>query len=312
MKQLWFAAICIGYMIGTTLGFSNVEPPNIDGAHIITAGDAWSVNIRIPNGTAGEQVVGVLQNGFKTIIAHLTLGTGGVANWQIPLGEITQSGETALIIYYGKEEYRQSLQVQPGVPTVVELFTSANSMPAYGEGSATIMVLPRDNWGNAADNTSEFQLDSLYPGGQHNSNTFTYKGGLGWMTLHSQGNPGRVRAALEYGSLSASLELTQTPGEPQFASLRLSPDCVFNDGRDRISLVATITDSHGNPVTDGTLVTFSWRHGHGSASTVDGQATLRLPAPTSHTGQFSYRATSGETHSNTVFLKITEETCSYD
>lgn len=311
MKRIGFAAFCIACVMSFTLAISTRERPEIAAKRSISAGDAWVVNITIPNGQPAQEITVVLVNGLQSLKTTLVLGTGGVASWLIPQGKITQAGESVLVVYHGGDEYRQSLQVMPRSPTTLDLFTTANTLPSYGKGVAQIMVLPRDQWGNAADNSESFRLNTIYPDGNRMSKTFVYNNGLGWLTLRSSGNPGRVRLSVEQGLASAALEMLQTPAEPQTISLRVTPDCVLNDGRDRITLSATVTDSHDNAVADGTLVHFYWQALHGYARTIDGQASLRLPAPLK-TGWFIYYARSGQARSNAVFLKVDGDTCADD
>lgn len=290
-------------------------PPNntgtitLESTERIRAGDAWDVAISIPTTQTGAQVDAFLVNGMRTFDVTLTLDTGGVAVWQFPADEITQAGASQLIVRYGDQEARRSLQVMPLAATDVDLFTTANALPAYGDGAATIMVLPRDEWGNAPPNIDTLLLDVLYPDETHRQNTFNYVQGLGWLDLRSVGNPGRVRLGLTEGGLLADLELTQTPGTAASVIARVEPSCITADGRDLMTVTAHVRDKAGNAVAAGTLVTFTWLDGQAAAQTIDGLATLRLPTPTKP-GWMIFRAHVGELRSEVAILQVAVGRCS--
>jgi hypothetical protein len=311
MRRLSILVFVTGCIIGAAFLLQGAPRVRLTSLNTIHAGDAWEVTVSVSDSAAGEQVQVMLLNGLRTFEETLTLGAGGVAVWRIPSGQITQAGDSILIVRYNGEQLRRILHVMAEPPAIADLFTTANSLFAYGDSSATIMLLPRDRWGNAPHGTEEFSLDIRYPDGTRIDRTFTYRGGLGHLSLRSQGGPGRVRLALDHDRLDQSLELHQSPGPPHRIALTLEPTCVLNDGRDLLSLSATVHDSGGHFVADGTLVTFIWLDGIGRAQTINGVARLRLPAP-DHTSLRSYRAIAGDAEAAPVFLRVNEEGCPDD
>lgn len=277
----------------------------------IDAGDPWQVTVQIPNATAGDTVQIILINGLQTLDTTVTLGTGGIAVWQVPTKQITQAGDSLLIVRYGELETRQTMQVSPLSPNEVDLFTTANTLRAYGEGAATIMMLPRDIWGNPPNTLSETSLDIVYPDGTQASQSFDYTEGLGFLQMRSQGHPGRVRLTLNQRSIEAAMELTQTAGTPQSILINVSPDCILADGRDLVTITATVQAEAGLPVTDGTLVTFTWRDGQGYAQTIDGVATLRMPVPAGE-AWIIFHANVSEQRSEAGILRIEDGNCIND
>jgi len=274
----------------------------------ISAGAAWDVTVTVQSANAGDTAQAVIVNGLQRIDADLLLGTGGVAVWQIPAGTITQAGESLVVIEYAPYEVRRTLNFTPNDTTTADLFTSANAIPAYGEASATLMLLPRDEWGNAPPDDATFAVDVLFPDGSTVEQPFTYTQGIGWTTLRTQGEPGRVRIAIAGETLANTLEIWQVAGAPADVDLRLVEDCVLSDGRDLIQLVAAVSDAFGNAVVDGTFVQFAWKDGLGYGATANGEATLRIPTPRI-TGTVNYTASAAEVDSNSVTLTISEEPC---
>jgi hypothetical protein len=258
--------------VGSAHSLADASPITLDGDTKITAGEPWQLRVTVNAGAAGENVQALLFNGFRTFQTQLTLGTGGVAVWQIQQGQITQAGTSLVVVQYGDDRVQQALRVFPEAPTAVDMVTTANAIPAYGDGTATILLLPRDTFGNAPLDSRRFLLDVQYPDGTTTNEPFTYNNGLGRYTLNSQGMQGRVRLSLDDDALTAALELMQIPSVPAVVALSITPDCVLDDGRDVITLSAVVTDAHRAPVSDGTLVVFDWDEGMGYGHTLDGRA----------------------------------------
>ncbi|QPC84960.1 hypothetical protein G4Y79_11495 [Phototrophicus methaneseepsis] len=307
-KYILLTAVLLGIAFRLVYAFSETGKITLEGPITLTAGEAWALNITIDNGSVGDTLEASIINGLQVLHETLTLGTGSIALWHIPEGTITQAGESLLIITYGNDTVEQNLAVLPAEPAQVDLFSTMNSLPSYGEGETTVMILPRDLWGNAPPNDSHFSLHVQYPTGESLMYPFEYREGLGYLQLVSQGGPGRLRLSIAQDQLAASLELVQTSGVPSKVELELVPDCVLNDGRDMVTLEATILDSNAYNVVDGTLVTFTWDDGQGYGRTIDGTAMLRLPAPL-QTGHFVYGASSGQAHAEPAMLEVTAERC---
>lgn len=307
-RSVFFVVAICGLLLTTSARSTDDAPILLGGRATIFAGDPWQLTLTASHLPAGERVDMVLLNGLQHITGTLTVGTGGVAHWHIPAGTITQAGQSLIIARHGEHETRRSLLVLPQIPVSVELFTTANTIPAYGEGQATLMILPHDEWGNAPRDIEIFDLQVQDMVGASEIHSFHYDGGLGRYTLVSRGEPGRLRLSLIYRDLSATLELMQSPLAPHAIDLILTPRCVLADGRDMISLAAMVSDRHDNTVTDGTLVIFAWDDGFGYGQTVDGQAVLRLPPPVV-SGRFAYYAMASEAQSNIAYLDVVTDTC---
>lgn len=281
----------------------------VEAEQTIRAGDAWEARITLSSATAGDTVEVTLFNGLQRLDAVLVLGTGGTALWQIPEGEITQAGLSLLLVHSGTAETRVPLDVHPQPPHELMLFTTANVIPAYGEGETTLLVLSQDMYGNPVALPARQRTASVrFPNDERESVTLTYYNGLAWSSLASQGPPGRVRVQVRSQQITTLLELLQTAAPAALVMLDISPTCVLSDGRDLITLTAEISDRRGMPVVDGTLITFAWDGGFGQGQTVRGHAEIRLPAPTSP-GLFRYTAEINGLSSAPVMLRVVSESC---
>jgi hypothetical protein len=274
----------------------------------IHAGDAWTLNIRAEPGQAGDKVQAVLFNGLRREDAVLILGTGGIAEWQIPARILTQAGQSLAILRYLNAEARYEFQVLPGSPQAVDLLTTANNLTAYGAAKTMLVALPRDAWGNPPPDTLHINASVQFPDTPAQPVNFRYHAGIGWTWLSSQNKPGRVRIQMQLADAYASLELNQVAGSPARIVFAVSPDCALADGRDLVTLTATVTDESGQAVTNGTLVTFLMENGSGSSQTIDGRASLRLPVPTSP-GIYHFHAMSAATTSSPASLRVVQNSC---
>jgi len=311
MKRLLIVAI---FILTSVMSNWNTPVPNfedivLESKAMIHAGDEWELSVTVDNYRVGDTIAVTLLNGLKAFHKTLVLGTGGVAVWAVEEGEIIQAGESLIIVQYGDEIVEKSLIVLANEPIDGVLFTTANSIAAYGEGSATIMFLTEDEWGNFPTISEPFELSINYPDGNApTEETLTYRDGLGRFELLSRGQAGRVRLSVDQEHLQSNLELMQTAGDAQSITLDILPTCVLNDGRDLFTLTANIIDQNNYPVTNGTLVKFVWEDGLAYARTIDGTATLRLPAPQG-LGFSIYNAVVGNTRSNNATIEVTGDSC---
>lgn len=282
---------------------------DLQGPSTIQAADAWEAQLEIMEAQAGETVEASVFNGLYRHTDSLVLGTGGVAHWQIPEGVLTQSGTSLLLIRYQDTELRQTLRVLPQPAQTVDLLTTSNNLPAYGDARAMLIALPRDAWGNPPTGDISVSAAVQFPDGSANRLDFSYTSGLAWTWMRSQGASGRVRFHIQVQEAVTSLELMQTPGRPAELTLSISPNCTLTDGRDQITLIADVVDSHGSAVANGTQIAFVWEGGTGKGAAVDGRASVRIPAPTL-AGSYHFYAESAGARSQDEVLRIVEQNCS--
>ena len=249
----------------------------LDAPWTITAGDEWSLTVIIDGAAAGTKADTTLITGLRRYDAELTLGSGGIARWDV--GAVVSAGAGVVIVRFGDQQVRHALIVQPAPAETLQALTTANNLPAYGEGQGIVIALVEDAWGNLIEHWLRATITADYPAADSESYPLRYASGLFWTWLPSGGEPGRVLLTMNVDAATDMFELRQVPGEAQYILLHTSMRCLEQtDGRDVLTLTARVTDSHREPVIDGTLVTFAWEDGRGSASVVNGQATLEIPA----------------------------------
>jgi hypothetical protein len=270
----------------------------------VQAGEALNVTVHAP---ANSPVTLRLYNGIRRLATSLTASAENTAVWHIPANIITGAGTSQLIASVAGETVTQAIRIYPTEIDHLDFLTTANNLAAYGEARGMLIALASDTYGNPAPSLLA-ALSAQYPSAKRQTILLPIESGFGWRWFTTEGPPGRVRLNLNAASVIQSLELMQMPTAPSQIELSLTPECVVNDGRDVITLYARVEDRFGSVVVDSTLVKFTWERGEGSVQVFNGNASLRVPAPTS-AGNYQFTAASEGAVSAPVMLKVQAEAC---
>jgi hypothetical protein len=250
----------------------------LSGATRIQAGDPWELLVLV-EGVEVETIARAdMFNGIRNFHEDLHLGTGGIARWEFARGELRQAGTSLVIITVADSSASFSLEIFPRELATLQSFTSSNSIRAYGEGRTSLIAFAYDDYGNPVDDVP-LNLRISSPSGEDENYSVHSQNGLVVQEFNSLGQPGLMRISLNFGTIVDNRTLLQTAGAAQSLKLELNPPCVLADGIDEIRLIAIAADAAGNPVVNGTVVHFRWKTGAGTGILIDGQASLRIPAP---------------------------------
>jgi hypothetical protein len=284
----------------------------------IVAGQAWTLQVNVSGANPGDTVTATLLDGLKRQDAALVLGSGGIAVWRIPSNVLTVSGTAIVFVHSKNTQLTRTFQITPAEIGTVEALSTANKIVAYGLGRNMIIGLAYDLFGNAVDDRAALRLSARYADGRQMSSALQLSNGLAWSWLSSAGVPGRVVTTLALGTFSqnslmmnpitAEQEFVETPDIAATIDLQVQPTCVPPDGRTLLTLSAYVKDTHNQPVSDGTRTLITWAGGSGAAPTINGIASLRIPAPAA-VGSYSYQAVSGNVTPASVLLRVTDQGC---
>ncbi|MEL6525913.1 MAG: hypothetical protein AAFQ07_09405 [Chloroflexota bacterium] len=279
----------------------------LSGEEEITAGEAWSLTVQSEGLEVGETVMVTMVHGVTIYSEELVLGSGGVALWDFPENVLTQAGRTQVLIDSGTATGSFSLTINPDDPDTIQAFTTSNSLRAYGEMSTALLSLVSDAHGNPVDDAS-LVIRSTSPQGETDVGFGRTRDGLAVNTITSMGNPGILRLQVAHGrEVVTPLTIVQLAGDGDAIDLDLSAPCLLADGLDNLTMTARVVDSADFPVTDGQVVFFRWGSGGATGITVDGMASVTIPAPRV-VGDYEYSVTSGMlTASETI--TITDGRC---
>jgi hypothetical protein len=120
-----------------------------------------------------------------------------------------------------------------------------------------------------------FQLSTATGGAQ--SRAISTRNGVAWTQMDSAAKQGAAKFVAQTGGVSSTRVIEEVPGDPCGITITAHPDA------NKVNVqTAPIHDCSGNPIPDGTIVTFTESY-EGTQSTVDvpvkkGIATLDLPA----------------------------------
>jgi len=285
----------------------DIEDIQLDAIWEILAGDVWSVQITIPTASLGESAEVVLFNGLNVQQATLELSSGGITEWAIQSGTIVESGTSYLIVTYQGTSIERTLRVLPQEADTLRPLTTTNTLIGYGHARGMLLGMIADRYGNPSINP--INVNGLFPDGTEYSETLMPSIGLGWTWFYSQGAAGRVRLVFEIPNGKTDvLEIRQTAAAPAHAMLQLSTNCVLNDGRDKLTLTATVFDVFANPIPNGYRVRFVWDGGEGYGIVLDGQASLQIPVPFD-TGLYPFWVEVGAVTSSSRWLSVTPYGC---
>jgi len=273
----------------------------------VMAGTDWTALIRVRDMSDGDTVQVVAFHGLSRIEETIQLGTGGIAEWTIAPQKLTQSGTTLVVFQYGELQTRFYLSVLAEQPASMQAFTTDNSIRAYGLDQTEIISMVADRFGNPIKH-AKIVVELMNPIGERQIYFSNVSNGFGAIAVQSYGKPGTLRLNVMTEGVEQRLLLPQHPTEPHFITLTLEPDCILNDGLERIELHATVLDLLHNAVIDGTILTIRWANGYGTPLTVGGKAVLRLPAPQA-VGEYGYLATIGEIQTSAT-LRVADQNCS--
>lgn len=271
MRNLIIA--CVLVLFTNTGGYQQPSTPlQLHAPTTITAGAAWQVEVE---GTPDNAVQLSLLTGLQVLSTHITLDSDGAGVWQIEPDRIINSGIALLNASDEELQATLTLNVRPSVIQELDLLTASNTIRAYGEGQAQLMVLGVDQWGNPVN--QRLSQIVTYPQSTPRTHRVTLHNGFGWWWLQSHGVPGSISVNVT----SRSLIIQQTAGTPALLSLGLSTNCIPLGTPTILVISAEARDTYGQVVPDGTQLHLTWTGGgQGWGSTIQGRTLLSVPSPT--------------------------------
>jgi hypothetical protein len=201
--------------------------------------------------------------------------------------ETERAGAWTLHARSGKRRGHGELQLRPG-PAAAPLvpLVGARSIPADAVSWAMVVAVPQDMRGNPVASGTDVQLSASRPDGRLEQGQAQVAFGVVWWRLYAGTRAGLTRIALRSGAAHGPEgELREVAGWPLPPRSATSPATLPADGLSLTTLRSgPMADRFGNPLPDGTRVTFALR-GPGAqrallpALTVDGFAEALHEAP---------------------------------
>jgi hypothetical protein len=254
------------------------------------ASRANGAEIRVPEKAVAGQDLSIATSGSGEGTL-LLIGPGEVIKHKITLGqnaeikgeELKHSGRWIAIVRGGSPQ-SQVFWVEPGKPENLSFLARPSRVPVNRQGVISGFTFIFDKYENLVLEPTPVTF-TLSVGGTAASQSVTTKNGVAWVRSSSAKKAGAAQFVAKVGDVAVTRVVRQVASDPCENSLRMR---IVGRSKDGITVQTDpIRDCTGNPVPDGTIVTFIQTDKTGR-SVVDarikkGIATAELPAsPNAH------------------------------
>lgn len=250
---------------------------------VFAAGVARAADIKLPDhAVAGQDVtIGTSGDGSATLYIF---GPGQAIKRSISLGheislkgqELRNAGVYTLIVT-GDNTVTRQLNVQAAAPAKINFLARPSRVPVARPNVITGTAFVFDEFQNLVLAPTPVKFDLSVKDGGTTSRTVPSKFGVAYIDLGSSSKEGAAQFVASAGPANVRRVIQQVAADP--CSLRMS---LHREKEWLIAETAPVRDCSGNPVPDGTIVTFIEQSSNGGRSTVDarikkGIARAQLP-----------------------------------
>jgi hypothetical protein len=235
----------------------------------IEAGASFSVQC----GGSGKGTLYIVGPG-QTIKREVQLGQAT----SFAAGTLHNAGHYSVWLKTETSSETGALDVTPASkPSNLTFIAKPSRLQVGLHGGITGTVYVFDSYGNLITKPTEVQFELSNPKAGTQSRTVQTSNGAAWTQMDSTPHEGKDQFVARAGNVSSQRVIFQVPGDP--CSLKMNAKPAGN----KIELVTEpVRDCSGNPVPDGTIVTFT-ELDNGTKSTVDvplkkGIASVQMPA----------------------------------
>lgn len=233
----------------------------------VEAGSAFTVTTT-GSGTATLVIVGLGQ----AIKRQVQLGQPV----SIAAGTLYNAGHY-LAILSGASADPVSFEVVPAKPAKLSFLARPSRLPVNVKDGITGAVYVFDAYGNLITTPTTVSFDLTTPGAPNQARSLNTDDGRAWVSMDSSPKEGAAHFVARAGDVTSTHIIGQVPGDPCGLKMNAKP------AGNKIALATDpVRDCSGNPVPDGTIVTFT-ENSKAGESTVDvplkrGVAQVEMPA----------------------------------
>ncbi len=254
--------------LGITLAASIASAQGLTLPSTITAGAAFS----IPTSGSGKgqlYIVGPAQAFHKEI----QLGEPAA----IPAGALYSAGHYVVVVTGGSNDSGEIDVVPADTATTLGFLAKPSRLPVGIHNGISGAIYVFDAYKNLILKPLSGTLELSNPGGASQSRNVTTKNGLAWAEMDSAPRESMARFTARVGNATSTRIIQQVPGDPCSLSISAHPM-----GKKLEVETAPVRDCGGNPIPDGTIVTFTEAYNN-TLSTVDvplkqGVAKISMPS----------------------------------
>jgi hypothetical protein len=256
---LFFVTGCAGAESAAALG--------LHGPAAVTAGQAFNFQTE-GSGDATFYLLGPSGALKKTIL----LGN----DIQVASERVSSAGQYRVIVCSGDDCAHADFEVRAGEPARLSFFLHPSRVPVSAPNAIDATAFLFDRYYNPALAPAKVEFQIAPAAGARFSQVVTSQRGVAWMRMGSSAKEGAVRITAAIGQLAEPRVIQQVAAEA--CGLRVK---AVRDGKGFSFETDPVRDCSGNPLPDGTIVTFT-RIDSSGKTTVDapikkGVAHTRLP-----------------------------------
>jgi hypothetical protein len=245
----------------------------------------FAADLRLPDKATAGQPLTIQTSGNGDATLYIS-GPGMALKRDIKLGEPVQikgdelrsSGYFIVALKAADGDSSKDLYVAPAAPDKINFLARPSRVPVGEPKVIAGTAFVFDQYDNLVTQPTPVTFDLSVPGATAKANRLTAKDGVAYLQTGSGSKAGTGQFIASVGSVSVRRVVEETASYP--CNLRLT---VHKENNSLIAETDTVRDCSGNPLPDGTIVTFAAAEpGHGR-STVDapirkGVARAVLPA----------------------------------
>lgn len=235
----------------------------------VAAGSAFSVS-----GSGGGSGTLYIIGPDKVLKKRMEAG----ASVQLPAGTLVHAGHYLAILSSASGAQTAQFDVLPlETPAKVSFLAEPSRLPVDLHDGVTGAVYVFDQFGNLVIKPTPVSFQMSTPSGPAQTDNMVTRHGAAWTKVSTTAHAGQDNFVVHAGKVSALRLVQQVAGDPCQLSMSVRPS------RQGLELqTAPVRDCSGNPVPDGTIVSFSESY-RGGLSTADvplkeGIAKVHLPA----------------------------------
>jgi hypothetical protein len=246
---------------------------------------AQGLNMTFPRAFKAGNSFSIQSSGNGKATLYI-IGPGQVLKRDVQLGEmiffqsasLSNSGHYLAVLVAGSEKKSGTFDIVPSSqPAELSFLAKPSRLPVDLKGGITGAVYVFDAYHNLIYTPALVSFELSSPGGSMQTKVLLTHDGAAWTGMDSTALQGTDRFVARMGDVSETRLVQQVPGDP--CGLKMSAQ---QSGQQIQLATETVYDCRGNPVTDGTIVTFTESY-HGTLWTVDvpikrGFAEVEMPS----------------------------------
>jgi len=219
----------------------------------VEAGAGFSIQTT-GSGSAALYIVGPSQ------VFEQEVQLGGAV--MLPAGSITHAGHYLVAVVTPSSTQTASLDVLPATePASISFLAEPSRLPVDLRDAITGAAYVFDSYANLITKPLPMSFKLSAPSGAPQVQTVTTRNGAAWVRMNSTPQRGEDTFIAQAGSISVSRSVHQVAGDPCQLTMSAHPS-----GPQLELETNPVRDCSGNPVPDGTIVTFTESYDGGLSS----------------------------------------------